>query len=300
VERRALAAEACRRTGTVTPRTAAPGREKAAGREGNRSAASSLPKSLPHQLERTILINATPETVFRFFVDSARFAKWWGAGSTIDPKAGGRVYIKHPGGVESGGEVLEIRPPNRLVFSYGFASGKPIPEGSSRVTIELQSERAGTRLHLKHELADKDARDEHVQGWRFQLSLFANVVADEVMANAAPFIDLWFKAWAESDEIARKKMLAEIAVPEVRMQDRFSNLDGVDDLLPHIAASQRFMPGLRTSRVGDVRHCQGMVLADWTVAGIDGKQRGTGTNVFVFGPTGKIEWVTGFWALPSA
>ncbi len=91
-------------------------------------------------------------------------------------------------------------------------------------------------------------------------------------------------------------MLQEIAVPEVRMQDRFSNLEGIDDVLPHIAASQRFMPGLRMQRSGAVRHCQGMVLVDWVVTGLDGQQRGTGTNVFVFSPSGKIEWVTGFWA----
>ena len=41
---------------------------------------------LPYQLDRTVVIKARPETVFRFFTDSARWASWWGAGSTIDPK----------------------------------------------------------------------------------------------------------------------------------------------------------------------------------------------------------------------
>jgi uncharacterized protein YndB with AHSA1/START domain len=257
--------------------------------------------TLPHKLDRTVVINATPETVFRFFTDSPRWAKWWGAGSTIDARPGGEIYIVHPGGTESRGEVLEVEPPERLVFTYGFVSGQPIPAGSSRVTIVLAPHRAGTKLELTHELPDAASRDELIQGWRFQLSLFANVIADEVNANATRYIDLWFEAWAEPDAIARKKMFAEIAVPEVRMQDRYSNLDGLDDLLPHVAASQRFMPGIRMRRSGDVRHCQGMVLADWTMAGLDGKQRGGGTNVFVFGPTGRIEWVTGFWApAPSA
>lgn len=256
----------------------------------------SVVMSLPHKLDRTVVIHATPETVFRFFTDSARWAKWWGAGSTIDATPGGKIFIVHPGGIESAGEVVEIEAPRRIVFTYGFVSGKPIPAGSSRVTIELEADRAGTRLQLTHELADEAARDEHVQGWRFQLSLFANVVADEVMANSARYIDMWFDAWAEPDAIARKKMLTEVVVPEVRMQDRYSNLDGLDDLLPHLAAAQRFMPGIRMRRTGDVRHCQGMVLSDWSMAGLDGKERGRGTNVFVFGPTGKIEWVTGFWS----
>ena len=49
---------------------------------------TSLPP-LPHSLDRTVTIQAPPETVFRFFQDSARWARWWGAGSTIDPKVGG-------------------------------------------------------------------------------------------------------------------------------------------------------------------------------------------------------------------
>ena len=41
---------------------------------------------LPHSLDRTIVIRARRETVFRYFTDSLRWAKWWGAGSMIDPE----------------------------------------------------------------------------------------------------------------------------------------------------------------------------------------------------------------------
>lgn len=250
---------------------------------------------LPHSLQRIVLIQAPPETVFRFFQDSGRWAKWWGAGSTIEAKPGGTLYIKHPGGIESAGTVLELAPPKRMVFTYGFVGGDPIPAGSSRVTIELQAHRGGTRLVLTHDLPSEKVRDEHVQGWRFQLSLFANVVADEVNANASRYVDLWFQAWGDPSAAARVTTLKEVAVPELRFQDRFSNLDGLDDVLAHLTAVQRFMPGLTLKRSGEVRHCQGMVLADWTAVGLDGKERGKGTNAFVFSPAGKIEWVTGFW-----
>ena len=251
--------------------------------------------TFPHKLDRTVTIQAPPETVFRFFQDSARWATWWGVGSTIESRPGGKIFIRHPDGTESAGNVLEVSPPNRLAFTYGFVSGKPFAPGESRVTIELAAQRSATRLTLTHEFPGGAPRDEFVQGWRFQLSLFANAVADEVNANAARYVDLWFQAWAEPDPVARTRMLREIATPEVRMQDRFSNLEGMDDVLPHIAASQRFMPGLTMKRAGDVRHVQGMVLSDWTMSGLDGKERGKGTNVFVFSPGGRIEWVTGFW-----
>src|SRR5271166_1868074 len=138
---------------------------------------------LPHQLNRTVVIKAKPETVFGFFTDSARWANWWGAGSTIDAKPGGKVYIRHANGIESLGEVLEVSPPERIVFTYGFASGNPIPPGSSRVTIRLEPDEEGTRLHLFHEFAEAGPRDEHVQGWRFQLSLFGNAVANEAYSG---------------------------------------------------------------------------------------------------------------------
>src|SRR5439155_5824159 len=109
---------------------------------------------------------------------SDRWAAWWGKGSTIDPRPGGRVVIRYPNAVEAGGEVIEIDPPRRILFTFGYASGQGIPLGGSRVTIALAPEADGTRLHLHHEFSDEKIRDHHVQGWRYQLALFANLVAD--------------------------------------------------------------------------------------------------------------------------
>jgi uncharacterized protein YndB with AHSA1/START domain len=254
-----------------------------------------MSNAMPYTVDRTVVIAATPEIVFQFFTDSARWASWWGAGSTVDAKVGGKVYMRHPDGTESGGEVVEVQSPKRIVFTYGFAKGKPFPNGASLVTITLDAEKAGTRLHLHHDLPDSDARNEHVQGWRFQLSLFANVVTNEVNADADATADAWFDAWAETDAARREAALRRIATASVRFQDRFSSLDGLGDVLPHIAAAQHFMPGLRLHRAGSTRHCQGMALCDWVMKSADGKEHGRGTNSFVFDPTGKIEWVTGFW-----
>jgi uncharacterized protein YndB with AHSA1/START domain len=253
-----------------------------------------LPDTLPHVLDRTVLIEAEPETVFRFFTDPARWAMWWGAGSTIDARPGGHLRIRYPGGLEATGEVIEVDAPRRLVFTYGYASGKPIAPGASLVTIRLSVERDATRLDLVHEFADATVRDEHVQGWRFQLSLFGNVVADEAYARAAEQVDAWFDTWSNPDADVRAATLARIAVSQVRFRDRFSAIEGSAELLAHLAAAQHFMPGLRMSRESEVRHCQGMVLADWAARAADGAERGRGTNVFVFAH-GKIESVTGFW-----
>jgi uncharacterized protein YndB with AHSA1/START domain len=251
--------------------------------------------NLLYRLDRTVTIRAPREAVFRYFTDSARWAAWWGAGSTIDARPGGKVYIRHPNGVETVGEVLDVLGPEHIVFTYGYATGKPVPPGGSRVTIRLEDDRAGTRLHLSHEFAEESARDEHVQAWRFQLSVFANVVSNELHAGAAALVDAWFDTWAESDESKRTDSLAKLAVSEIRYRDRFSMLDGMTDLTAHIGAYLRFMPGIRFERRGEIRHCQGMVLADWVASGSDGQPRGSGTNVFALGADRRIESVTGFW-----
>jgi uncharacterized protein YndB with AHSA1/START domain len=248
---------------------------------------------LTHRLDRSVVIQASRETVFRYFTDSARWAKWWGAGSTIDPRVGGGLLIRHADGTETVGEVLEVKPPEQIAFTYGYASGKLIPPGGSRVTIALAPHAEGTLLRLQHEFADQAARDHHVQGWRFQLSVFANVVADEVFAASSEKVDAWFEAWAIPEDGARAKEFARIASPGVRFRDRYSLLDGLEELTAHSGAAQRFMPGIRMRRAGEPRHCQGVVLADWGAVDAQGQERMSGTNVFVLGPDGRFESVTG-------
>ena len=251
--------------------------------------------ALAHRLDRTLVIQAQRETVFQFFTDTPQWAAWWGAGSTIDARPGGRMLIRHPNGVEVSGQVAEVEVPERIVFTYGYASGQPIPPDGSRVTIRLDRHPKGTLLQLTHEFADVQPRDEHVQGWRFQLSLFANLIANTVSTGATALVDQWFATWSESDTLARDRSLATIAAPDVRFGDRFSCLEGAAEVSAHLAAAQRFMPGMRLERRGEIRHCQWHVLADWVALGNDGQERGRGTNLFELNADGQIASVTGFW-----
>jgi uncharacterized protein YndB with AHSA1/START domain len=251
--------------------------------------------ALPYDLTRIVVIGAPPDVVFRYFTDSERWARWWGPGSTIDPRPGGAVRILNPGGVEVTGSVLTIDPPTHVVFTYGFTSGSPIPAGGSTVSIALADDPAGTRLTLTHEFPDSGSRDAHVQGWRYQLSVFGNIVANEVHARAASLVDSWFDSWSEPDARTRDAALDRLVTPDIRFHDRFSVIEGLEDLRPHLAAVHRFMPGMRLSRDGDVRHCQGLVLADWIARSADGQERGRGTNVFRFDAAARLQEVTGFW-----
>jgi uncharacterized protein YndB with AHSA1/START domain len=256
-------------------------------------------QTLDSRLDRIVVIEARPDTVFSFFTDGDRWASWWGKGSTIDARPGGRVFIRHPNGVEMAGTVLEIATPTRLVFTYGYVKGAPIPEGGSRVTIQLEAVGDGTRLQLTHEFADAIPRDHHVQGWRYQLALFSNAVANHVNADATAVIDGWFDAWNESHADRRQTAFASVVETGVEFRDQYGLTHGLDDLLGHVAAVHQFMPGTRLERSGGVRHCQGRALSDWTVVGNDGAFRARGTNAFVFGLEGRIVSVTGFWSVDN-
>ena len=250
--------------------------------------------TLDHRLERTVLIRARRETVFAFFTDSARFAAWWGAGSTVDGRPGGAIRIRYPNGATASGEVLEVRPPERVVFTYGYDDpAKPIPPGGSRVTVTLEETPDGTLLHLRHDVGDAATRDAHVPGWRYQLAVFANVAAREAHAGAPAAIDRFFAAWSEPDPGRRAAELAAIAVPEVAFRDAWSCTSGIEDLGAHLAAVQLHRPGARLARDGEVRQCQGTALAGWVARGADGSELGRGTNVFDLAPDGRIARVVG-------
>ncbi len=254
-----------------------------------------MSQPLPFRLDRRIVIAAPRDLVFRYFTDSDRWARWWGAGSAIEATPGGAVLIRYPGGVEVAGHVVALDAPHSIAFTYGYKSGTPIPEGASLVTIRLTDHGEGTEVELSHEFADDGVCNQHVQGWRYQMAVFGNVTANEAFGGAADLVDGWFAAWSDPESTTREAALDRVASPDISFRDQFSLVAGLDDLRPHLAAVHRFMPGLRLMREGAVRHCQGTVLADWVAQDGDGQKRGSGTNVFVFAPDGRIASVTGFW-----
>ena len=125
--------------------------------------------------------------------------------------------------------------------------------------------------------------------------MFANVVADALHADGSNLAERWLSAWNETESDARRRALADIAAPGVHMRDRYSSVEGIDDLTAHIGAAQAVMPGLRMELSGTVRHCQGVLLTEWIAKGPDGQQKAGGSNVFVLDAAGRIESVTGFW-----
>jgi uncharacterized protein YndB with AHSA1/START domain len=243
-------------------------------------------------LERRITIAARPEIVFRFFTDPERFARWWGEGSRIDPREGGEVAIRYPDGTRVQGEIVEIDPPKRIVFTYRYASG--VPADGSLVTIALEAVPEGTVLQLRHAFSSAKIRDAHVQGWRYQLALFSRAVAEDSRPAAAGRIDAWLAAWGEADAEERRRLLESCAVPGVLFRDAYSATEGLEDLLANLEAIQRFLPDVTFVREGDVLLSHGTAIARWT-ARRGGDPIGRGANVYDLSPDGRFARVVGFW-----
>jgi uncharacterized protein YndB with AHSA1/START domain len=249
--------------------------------------------NLPYSLTRTVVIEAPRDIVFGFFTRSEQWATWWGKGSTIDAQPGGALRIVYPNAVEASGQVLEVAAPERIVFTFGYASGTPIAPGASRITIRLETVAQGTAVHLQHDFAEAAPCEQHVQGWRYQLSLFSNVVADAFHVNAPALIEAWYAAWNLTDGAARQLALAAICDANVQFQDRYSNFTTLADLNVNIGAMQRFMPGITLAAREAPRHCQGTVLSAWGATSPDGKIALSGTNIFRLNAQGHIGSVTG-------
>jgi len=122
-------------------------------------------------VEISVHIAAQPETVFRYFTDPRRYVLWMGSDAALDPVPGGMYRVRMNDNVEAAGEFIELDPPHRLVFSWGWNHDEAVPPGTTRVVITLVAENDGTRVVLRHyDLPDSYQRDHHKKGWETYLS----------------------------------------------------------------------------------------------------------------------------------
>jgi len=130
------------------------------------------------RIEQEIHIEAPPEAVFRFFIDPEMHNRWIGLRATLDPRPGGvyRCIMTQTATVV--GTYVDVDPPHRVVFTWGFENDPQIPPGSSTVTITLTADRHGTRVRLVHTGLPHPAIAPHHKGWAGYLAQLATVAAE--------------------------------------------------------------------------------------------------------------------------
>jgi uncharacterized protein YndB with AHSA1/START domain len=116
--------------------------------------------------ERTLSIDASPETVWEFFVDPEKLMRWKGINAELDARAGGAYFCEVIPGHTARGEFIELDRPNRLVFSWGWDRNDGVPPGSSTIEVELTASGEGTSLRFVHtNLPSAEAVASHTHGW---------------------------------------------------------------------------------------------------------------------------------------
>jgi uncharacterized protein YndB with AHSA1/START domain len=149
----------------------------------DRNAAAGSLVDVGEPIVREIHIRATPETVFEFFTDPAKLTRWLATEATLDPRPGGVCHQDHAredgsgGSYHMRGEFLEVSPPERVVFTWGFTDPDVgVPPGSSVVDVTLTPDGGGTRLRLEHRDLPVAAIESHSGGWTGMLERLATAV----------------------------------------------------------------------------------------------------------------------------
>ena len=115
---------------------------------------------------REVRIEAPPDEVFPFFTDPERMIVWKAVEATLDPRPGGVFRINVTGHDVARGEFVEIDPPRRVVFTFGWeAEGSPEPPGSTTVEVTLVPDGEGTLLRLVHSGVPDEIRGGSAGGW---------------------------------------------------------------------------------------------------------------------------------------
>jgi uncharacterized protein YndB with AHSA1/START domain len=127
-------------------------------------------------VEREVRIAASPETVFEFLVDEEKQVLWMGRRAQLDARPGGIYDVEISDQAHALGEFVEVVPPSRVVFTFGWkgqeAGGEgehAVPPGSSRVEVTLEPAGDGTLVRLRHFDLPEQAREMHGQGWELYL-----------------------------------------------------------------------------------------------------------------------------------
>jgi uncharacterized protein YndB with AHSA1/START domain len=117
-------------------------------------------------VERELVITASPETVWDLLVDPAKASAWMGMQSWSEPTPGGLYRVEVIPGKIASGEYVELDPPNRLVFTWGWEGESEVPPGSSTIEFELSADGDGTRLRFVHSgLPSAESAGSHSHGW---------------------------------------------------------------------------------------------------------------------------------------
>jgi uncharacterized protein YndB with AHSA1/START domain len=126
-----------------------------------------------------VVVAAPIEEVFAHFVDPARLVRWIGISALLDPRPGGVFRFEIEPGHWCAGRYVEVDPPRRVVFTWGWETVLPVAPGSTTVEVELSEDPRGTHVRLVHRGLDAAMRPMHAEGWGRFLPRLARAAGSE-------------------------------------------------------------------------------------------------------------------------
>jgi uncharacterized protein YndB with AHSA1/START domain len=126
-------------------------------------------------ISASVVIDAEPAEVYEYFTRAEAMVLWMGQFSSLDPVPGGKFAVD-VNGVEVRGRYLELEPPNRLLFTWGFVGSDVLPPETSTVEVLLRPQDGGTCVEIIHSDLPRAEASKHAPGWRHFLEQLAKTV----------------------------------------------------------------------------------------------------------------------------
>ena len=145
---------------------------------------------MPNTVRFHRVLRATPERVYRAFLDPDAMAKWLppngftGKVHHLDAKVGGAYRMSFTNFTTGkshsfGGTYLELKPHERIRYSNKFDA--PFPPGEMQTTITLKPVFCGTELNIMQEgIPAAIPAEACYLGWQESLTLLTKLVEAEI------------------------------------------------------------------------------------------------------------------------
>ena len=145
---------------------------------------------MPSTVEFHRVLRATPERLYRAFLDPDALVKWLPPNGftakmhRMDAKVGGSYHMSFTNFTTGksqafGGEYLELKPHERIRWTDKFDD--PNMPGEMQVTVTLKKVSVGTDIHIVQQgIPDVIPAEACVLGWQESLTLLAKLVEAEI------------------------------------------------------------------------------------------------------------------------
>jgi uncharacterized protein YndB with AHSA1/START domain len=123
---------------------------RAAGLVSDRRSGTPATVSEINAVVSEIRIAAPPEVVFTYLVDPEKMRRRFGSRAQLEPRPGGMYLAEINQQARARGAYLEVVPPSRVVFTFGWDDDPNIPPGPTRVEVTPARDGQGTHVRLVH------------------------------------------------------------------------------------------------------------------------------------------------------